>query len=124
MFIVNYLKIIVIKPFYKLLNVAYVSINTLHANARAIENKDRSLRALERLDAHLLEDVGLCRVDGKILSLKDVRAANKSKVIEGEHSLARPALKAVLSKRRLSSINRRNANVLEKDRKLIQKPLE
>lgn len=124
MSIVNYLNVIVIKPLYKLLNATYASINTFRANARAIENKDRSLRALEKLDAHLLEDVGLCRVDGKILSLKDVRVANKNKAIEQQPKLIEPALQSALSKRRLSVINRRNASVLEKDHSLVQKPLE
>ncbi len=124
MSIVSYLKIIVVKPLYKLLSVTYVSINTLHANVRAIENKDRSLRALEKLDAHLLEDVGLCRVDGKILSLKDVRAANEIRVAEEQHKLRAEDLKPALSKRRLSAINRRSTNARAKDYELIQKPLE
>ncbi len=122
MSIVNCLKVIVIKPLYKFVRATYVSINTLHANVRAIENKDRSLRALEKLDARLLEDVGLCRVDDKVLSLKEVRAISEVNALEHERKLKEEA--SALSKRRLSVINRRNASARAKDYELLQEPLE
>ena len=118
MSIVNCVKTVVLKPLYKFFSALYSHGCELHANIQAIENKDRSLRALNKLDARLLDDVGLCRFGSKILSIDDAKAVEQELQLKAEQE------KSVLSKRRLSVIKRRKAIARAKEYELLQKPLE
>lgn len=56
----------IIKPFY---GVFFSLLNQWSAYVR----KQRSIRAMERLDDHLLDDIGFCREDDELVPLKNAQ---------------------------------------------------
>ena len=60
------------KTLTKLLNPIYHFIHRLLDQWRARQGKKRSERALNRLDDHLLDDIGLRRVNDVIVSIKQI----------------------------------------------------
>jgi uncharacterized protein YjiS (DUF1127 family) len=59
---------------------------------RAVQRKKRSERALAKLDDHLLDDIGMCRVDDEIVPIKRV-VSIKSANSRRERLLARKRLR-------------------------------
>jgi uncharacterized protein YjiS (DUF1127 family) len=65
----------------KLVNPIYLRLYSVLAHYRASVNKKRSERALAKLDAHLLDDIGLRRIDEVIVpksTLVDYAVVEKS----------------------------------------------
>jgi uncharacterized protein YjiS (DUF1127 family) len=76
----------------KLLNPIYRCIYEFVTGWQARQRKKRSERALALLNDHLLNDVGLCRVEGKIVPIKKA-VAIKTIVNKRQKLLARNRLR-------------------------------
>ncbi len=70
------LHLLVFLPIKTLLQTAFSLCAYMAYRWSAYVRRQRSIRAMERLDAHLLNDIGFCRKEGKLVALKPMAHAN------------------------------------------------
>lgn len=63
-------------PIFRLMLAGYLSVAGQFTDWRAYVRKQRSIRQLQRLDDHLLDDIGLARVNDEIVSTRTAPIAS------------------------------------------------